>query len=151
MTEEYIQFKRGGVYKSLNDFSRLSSDCFTEDDSLFLKNRIYRCEKDGTLHSCGGTYKDEKMPIKYKNDFVLVRHYDYKLDDSELRKKAMQRAYEKRQFDFFNFDKFYSEYSDVFRMLCEENKKKDVNIIRYIDGQVGRYFNEYGNINESLI
>ena len=148
MAEEYIQFKRGCVYKSLKDFSRMDPDCFRADDWLFSKNCIYRCEKDGTLNACGGTYKDEKMPIEYEKDFVLVGHYDYKLRDSELRKKAMQEAYEKRYFDF---DKFYSAYCEILERLDEENDKIDEKTIRYIDGQVGQYFNKYGSVSESLI
>lgn len=147
MTEKYIPFKKGCVYKPLYSFTRIDPECFN-GQTLFFKNHIYRCEEDGTLNCCGGTFANERISIDHKDAFVLVGHFAYQHTIDELCKKAMEEAYNQQCPDF---DKFYAAYQKKFRELESENNKIDDEEIIYVDGQIGRYFNEQGNINESLI
>lgn len=143
-------FKKGEVYKSLAYLERCDPDFIDPPITLFEKNRIYKCRKDGTLYSMG-SFNNETIDDSINEDFVLVGHYNPKMNDSELRKESMRLAFGESMQNRLGFDMFYKLYRETLHRLGEENDKIDDKTVTYINGVKAPYWNEYGNVSESLI
>lgn len=131
--------KKGEIYKALMGVVRCDPDFFEPDKNLFEKNWLYKCEKDGTLHSLG-TFSDEPIDEKFDEIFELVGHFTPKATNSEIRKEAMRLAFNTNPTDF---EMFYETYENEFEALHNENDKINENEMTYINGHKGLYWEEY--------
>ena len=139
-------FKKGEVYKATKTLGKLDGDC-NNWDNLFEKDYPYQCKKDGTLYSFG-TFDDEEVPDEYQDSFVLIGHCVVRKDIGEIRKEAMQWAFESTN-DSNSFDDFYLEYSKKFHEIKKEQEEKSKNgtFSRFtrLDGTVDCFYNKFGN------
>ena len=135
-------FKRGEVYKSLHTIVRNDLDFIEPQELLFEKDRIYRCEADGTLHSVD-TCKNEPIDERLKDNFVLVGHYTPKKSIQQMNVESMRNAYEKCMRDNSAFNVFIDMYGNEFKRLVAENDNVDDRTVTYTDGSKGDYWSDW--------
>lgn len=140
--ENKNKFKRGEVYKALTTLRRVDPDGIEAPTDLFVKNRIYRCKQDGTLHSYG-SFKDEKIYDEHNNCFELVGHFIFKLNDDEIRKTAMHAAFNDIFYKNLTFEQFYDKYVEAYKKIKPVEESIDEDRIRYLNGQIGNYWDDH--------
>ena len=136
-----MNFKRGEVYKALETITWIDPDFMNPDIVLFEKGCLYKCEKDGTLHSLG-SFLDEPIEERFNDCFELVAHFTPKIKRSEIRKESMRIAF--LDPNSYDFDNFYEMYTKTFyEMLPDSIDEINENEITYLDGRKSLYWDEY--------
>lgn len=142
------KFKKGCVYKSLENLQRTDPDFMWNDHHLFTKNKVYPCYKDGTLYSMNGSIQNEEITEDLYDSFILIGYCFVKKTCSEIRKEAMKVAYLKNHTSE-DFESFYEDYSEEFNKLGKENDSIDDRHFIYLDGTRECFWTKYGSLIES--